>query len=134
MKTFRLQNYSFEEILLLKSLARHPDDVEYAVELIEKGQDKYASKRISKMVNKFQEDEILKCGIHLLDENRKVRVLFNGDIQKIILNAPNPIPKNIREGIEPISIIKKLSCSNLSLSEIKYLNNLIKKDILNPHV
>ncbi|APS40488.1 hypothetical protein [Salegentibacter sp. T436] len=134
MKTFRLQNYSFEEILLLKSLARHPDDVEYAVELIEEGQDKYASKRISKMVNKFQEDKILKCGIHLLDENQKVRVLFNGGIQKIILNAPNPIPKNIREEIDPISIIKKLSCSNLSLSEIKYLNNLIKKDILNPHV
>ena len=134
MKTFRLQNYSFEEILLLKSLARHPDDVEYAVELIEEGQDKYASRRLDKMVDKFQEDGILKCGIHLLDENQKVRVLFNGGIQKIILNAPNPIPKNIREEIDPISIIKKLSCSNLSLSEIKYLNNLIKKDILNPHV
>jgi hypothetical protein len=129
-----LQNYSFEEILLLKSLARHPDDVEYAVELIEEGLDKYASRRLSKMVDKFQEDGILKCGIHLLDENRKVRVIFNGDIQNMILNAPNPIPKKIKQEVEPISIIKKLSCSNLSLSEIKYLNNLIKKDILNPHV
>ena len=86
------------------------------------------------MVDQFQADGILKCGIHLLDENRKVRVLFDGDIQKMILNAPNPIPKKIKQEVEPISIIKKLSCSNLSLSEIKYLNNLIKKEILNPHV
>ncbi len=130
MKAFQLQDYNFEEILLLKSLARHPDDVEYAVELIEEGQDKYASKRLSKMVDKFQEDGILKCGIHLLDENRKVRVIFNGDFQKIILNVPNPIPEQIRQEAEPISIIKKLSCSNLDLTEINYITMLLKKDVV----
>lgn len=128
MKTFRLQNYSFEEILLLKSLARHPNDAEYAVELIEKGQDEYASRRLSEMVSKFQEDGILQCGIHLLDENRKVRVIFNGDIQKMILNAPNPVPENIRSGVDIAAIIEKLSCSNLDLTEINYLTTLLKKD------
>ena len=130
MKTSRLKNYSFEEILLLKSLASHPDDVEYAVELIEEGQDKYASRRLSKMVDKFQKDGILKCGIHLLDENRKVRVIFNGDIQKMITNAPNPVPENIKSDIDTSSILEKLECSNLDFSEIDYITMLIKKDIL----
>ncbi|WP_423818651.1 hypothetical protein V5739_13845 [Salinimicrobium sp. TIG7-5_MAKvit] len=128
MKTSQFKNYSFEEILLLKSLARHPDDVEYAVELIEKGLDEYASRRLSKMVDKFQEDGILKCGIHLLDENRKVRVDFNGDFQKMILNASNPVPENIRSGIDTASIIENLSCSNLDLTEINYLTILLKKE------
>ncbi|WP_037320400.1 hypothetical protein [Salegentibacter sp. Hel_I_6] len=128
MKTSRLKNYSFEEILLLKSLASHPDDVEYAVELIEEGLDKYASRRLSKMVDKFQKDGILKCGIHLLDENRKVRVIFNGNFQKMILNEPNPVPENIKSDIDVKAIIEKLSCSNLDLTEVHYLTTLLKKD------
>jgi len=130
MKPFPLKDYSYDEILFLKCLAKYPDDPNLAVNLINQGEGEYNMEYLEKMTDKFLMNGIINFEIpYITGEN--VRTIFKGDIQEIILNYSNPIPDSIRANVESGTIIEKLGCSNLDSKEIKYITTLIKNDVLN---
>jgi PleD family two-component response regulator len=118
-------NYNFEELEILKILAKFSNDFDKAEDLIFSGLDEYELTRIKKIIEKFYHD-----GIWDFEETEdgKDCSTFKIDLQDFILNCPNPIPENLRSGIDTNAIIEKVSCSNLNLFEINYITTLLKKD------
>lgn len=118
-------NYNFEELEILKILAKFSNDFDKAEDLIFSGLDEYELTRIKKIIEKFYHD-----GIWDFEETEdgKDCSTFKIDLQDFILNCPNPIPEKYKEGIEVRTILEKLPCSNLDISEINYISTLLKKD------
>lgn len=132
MKKFQLHDYTFEEIQLLKCMAKYPDDAEFAAELINDGHGEYNWGRLNKMAEKFMANGILEFKTPFIEEeNQKTSTIFKNDIQEIILNLPNPIPDKIKQDIDTSAILEKLSSSNLDFLEKKYITALLKRDIIN---
>jgi hypothetical protein len=118
-------NYNYEEIEVLKILAKFQNDPDKASVLILSGLDEYEHTRIVKIIEKFYND-----GIWDIEdtEDGKGRSTFTIDLQEFILNYPNPIPENLRSGIDIGAILEKLSCSNLDPFEVNFIRALIKRD------
>ncbi|PKD21803.1 hypothetical protein APR41_02150 [Salegentibacter salinarum] len=118
-------NYSYEKLEILKILAKFPEDAQKAYELILAGLNEYEIPRIQNILIQF-----IKDGIWDFEETEegKMHSDFKIDFHDYILNYPNPIPENIRSGIDTNSILEKLPCSNLNLFEINYISALLKKD------
>ncbi|UAB82860.1 hypothetical protein INR75_11525 [Zunongwangia sp. SCSIO 43204] len=125
MNQLRNLNYTFEEIEILKVLASFPEDRDKALKIIISGLNDYELPRVEDILNKFVEDGIWSTQEM---EDGKYKSSFQIDLQDFILNYPNPIPKNIKSDIDVNSVIEKLSCSNLDLTEVHYLTTLLKKD------
>lgn len=131
MNPFKLRDdYTFEELLFLKCLAKFPEDSEFAAELINKGQGEYNWNRLDKMTERFMEKGLIDFSMAHIGTDDKTRTIFDKNIRKKILNTPNPIPENMREGISVFSLLEKLQASNLDFSEIGYISTLVKKDII----
>jgi hypothetical protein len=118
-------NYTYEELEILKILARFPNDAQKAYELILAGLNEYETPRIENILIQF-----IKDGIWDFEETEdgKLHSDFKIDLQDFILSYPNPIPESIRSGIDTNSILDKLPCSNLDPFEINYISTLLKKD------
>ena len=118
-------NYNFEELEVLKILAKFQDDIDKASALILSGLNEYEHTRIVKIIEKFYND-----GIWDIEETEdgNDRSTFSIDLHEFILNYPNPIPENLRSGIDAGAILEKLTCSNLDPFEVNFIRALIKKD------
>lgn len=129
MKAFQLQlQYSYEEIQILKILAKFEKDAEKAIEIIRAGLNEYEQERIRRILLKFHQDGIWDLADED-DENGQCHSIFKVNFQDLILSHPNPLPKNLRSGINQNSILEKLPNSNLDPFEINFLSALIKNDI-----
>jgi len=97
-------NYSYEELEILKILAKFPEDAQKAYELILAGLNEYEIPRIRNILVQF-----IKDGIWDFEETEdgKLHSDFNITLQDFILSSPNPIPENIRFGIDTYSILEK---------------------------
>lgn len=120
-------NYTFEELEILKILVKFSHDPAKAEDLLKSGLNEYEMGRMKKIVTKLFNDglwEYVEAG-----ENNDLPML-KLNLNDFIIKYPNPIPEKIRSEIDTTAIIDKLACSNLNLSEIKYITTLLKKDAM----
>ena len=128
MKPIQLHlHYSFEEIQILKTFAKYSQDAEKALDLVKSGYNEYNYGRLKQILEKFQRDGIWDLAEED-EEHGKSHSIFRLDIKDLILSYPNPIPDELRSGIDTGSILEKLPCSNLDSFEINFLSALIKND------
>jgi len=120
-------NYSFEEVEILKTLAKYHDEPEIAEKFLFSGLNEYEFTRVKKIIQKFYLD-----GIWDFEdtENGKGHSTFKIDFKDFILDYPNPIPEEYKEDIEINTVLEKLYASNLETSEAKYISALVKKDLI----
>ncbi|TQI71426.1 hypothetical protein JM79_2359 [Gramella sp. Hel_I_59] len=120
-------SYSFEEVEILKTLAKYHDQPDIAEKFLFAGLSEYEYTRVKKIIQKFYLD-----GIWDFEDtaNGKGQSTFNYDLKDYILKYPNPIPSEYKEDIEINTISEKLYASNLDKSELKYISALIKKDLI----
>ncbi|SDS26381.1 hypothetical protein SAMN04487764_1817 [Gillisia sp. Hel1_33_143] len=120
-------NYSFEEVEILKTLAKYHDEPKIAENILFSGLNEYEYTQVKKIIQKFYLD-----GIWDFEDtaNGKGQSTFNFDLKNNILEYPNPIPKEYKEDINLNSVLEKLYASNLETSEAKYITALIKKDLI----
>jgi len=120
-------NYSFEEVEILKTLAKYHDEPEIAEKFLFSGLTEYEYTRVKKIIQKFYLD-----GIWDFEdtENGKGHSIFKVDFQDIILSYHNPIPEEYKKDIEINTILEKVNASSLDFSEVKYISALIKKDLI----
>ncbi|WP_298527579.1 hypothetical protein [uncultured Christiangramia sp.] len=120
-------NYSFEELEILKTLAKYHDEPEIAEKFLFSGLNEYEYTRVKKAIEKFFYD-----GIWDFEDtaNGKGQSTFNFDLKNFILDYLNPIPSDYKENIEINTILEKLYASNLDNSEVKYISAVIKKDLI----
>ncbi|TQI69338.1 hypothetical protein JM79_0213 [Gramella sp. Hel_I_59] len=120
-------NYSFEEVEILKTLAKYHDEPEIAESFLFSGLNEYEYTQVKNIIQKFYLD-----GIWDFKDtaNGKGQSTFNYDLKDFILKYPNPIPSEYKEDIEINTISEKLYASNLDKSELKYISALIKKDLI----
>lgn len=133
MNLLKLRNeYTFDELLYLKSLVKYSDNLELALDLFMAGQTKYNTDHLSEMIDKFAENGLIvnfKAPLIGCEDDRYAAI-FKKNYPNIILNTPNPIPDDLKECIDTISLLKKLPSSNLNSSENEYISLLIKKDVI----
>jgi len=120
-------NYSFEEVEILKTLAKYHDQPDIAEKFLFSGLNEYEYTQVKKIIQKFYLD-----GIWDFEDtaNGKGQSTFNFDLKNNILEYPNPIPEEYKEDININSVLEKLYASNLETSEAKYITALIKKDLI----
>lgn len=128
MNYFKIEdlNYTYEELEILKILARYPDDPQHALDLISSGLDEYQFSEVRKILAKFYEDGI--WNFHVAEDGED-HSIFKVDIRETILNYRNLIPEKYTKDIDIHGIIEKLSATNLDLPEKNYLNKLLKKEV-----
>ncbi|WP_298246112.1 hypothetical protein [uncultured Christiangramia sp.] len=120
-------NYSFEEVEILKTLAKYHDEPEIAEKFLFSGLNEYEYTQVKKIIQKFYLD-----GIWDFEDTAdgKGQSTFNFDLKNFILEYPNPIPEEYKEDIEINTVLEKLYASNLETSEAKYISALVKKDLI----
>ncbi|WP_299154240.1 hypothetical protein [uncultured Christiangramia sp.] len=121
-------NYTFEELEVLKILAKYHDEPKIAEKFLFSGLNEYEYTRVKKTIHKFYLD-----GIWDFEdtENGEGQSTFKFDLKDSILQYPNPIPEKLKENIDIDTVLEKLTCSNLDLSESNYIKSLLKSDLIN---
>ena len=120
-------NYTFEELEILKILVKFSHDPAKAEDIMKSGLNEYKIGRLHKILTKLFNDGIWDYVEAGENNDRPMLKLNLGDF---ILKYPNPIPEKIRSEIDTTALLEKLPCSNLNLSEIRYITTLLKKDAI----
>jgi len=130
MQYFQLENlnYSFEELEFLKLLTKYPDDGQRALDIMSTGVEEYYHPRLENILKKFLKDGIWDF---YEDKKGKYHSTFHFDLKETIINHPNPIPEKYKKDVDTGTILEKLSCSNLDISEVNYIRALLKNDLIN---
>lgn len=120
-------NYTFEELEILKILVKFSHNPAKAEDMLKSGLSEYEMGRMKKIVTKLFNDGIWE---YVEAQESNDHPLLKLNLGDFILKYPNPIPEKIRSEIDTTALLEKLPCSNLNLSEIRYITTLLKKDAI----